>query len=374
MNSDSKLLCHTTQKDFRIHYQPVVSLETGKIESFEALVRWQHPERGLVFPNEFLSIAEDVSMFVSIQRWILYRACCQMHQLQTQFPAEQCMTVSMNLSSEDFSQSSFLLKQVHWTLQESGLADERLKLEIPVSVIMENIESTIRLCSQFKARGIQLVADDFDMSQAALNYLPHLPIHVLKISRPLINWIAVDQGICSDLQRTIAKSHNLGISVVAKGVETTAQVDQLRALKCDYGQGYVFSKPVNSERIPALITDPPWSQKTPVIDAVSYLYALNKLSQFSQRYLGPTIVVNYWKASRPNNPWLEKIEISNTGKLTMQTANNLLLNIQQQEELLHWVHRFIAKCSQVIRNFSVILLENGLELKEQQILKINQSA
>ena len=261
MNGDSKLLCHTTQKDFQIHYQPVVSLETDKIESFEALVRWQHPKRGLVFPTEFLSIAKDISMFVSIQRWILYKACCQMHQWQTQFPTEQSMAVSMNLSSADFSQSSFLLKQVHWTLQESGLLDKHLMLEIPISVITENIEVSMKLCSQFKARGIQLVADDFDMSQTAFNYLPYLPIHMLKISRSLINQMESDPGTFNSIKRTIAKSHNLGIAVVAKGVESAAQVERLRALKCDYGQGYVFSKPLDSERVPTLISNPPWKKR-----------------------------------------------------------------------------------------------------------------
>ena len=138
---------------------------------------------------------------------------------------------------------------------------------------------------------------------------------------------------------------------------------------------------MNSERIPSLIKDPPWNKKTPVIDAASYLIdaasylcALNKLSQFSQRYLGPTIVVNYWKTSRPNNAWLEKIQISETGNMTMQAGSHLRFSLQQQEELLHWVHRFIAKCSQVIRNFPAILLEKGLDHKEQKLLKINQSA
>lgn len=260
MSGDSKLLCHTTQKDFQIHYQPVVSLETGKIDSFEALVRWQHPERGLVFPNEFLSIAEDVSMFVSIQRWILYKACCQMYQWQTKFPTGQCIAVSMNLSSADLSQSGFLLKQVHWTLQESDLADNYLKLEIPMSVIADNIEIALVLLSQFKARGVQLVIDDFDMSQTAFNYLPHLPVHMLKISRSLINQMEVDEEIINDIQRTIVKSHDLSISVVAKGVESASQVDRLRGLKCDYGQGYIFSKPVNNEKVPTLITDPPWEK------------------------------------------------------------------------------------------------------------------
>ncbi|MDJ0708059.1 MAG: EAL domain-containing protein [Leptolyngbyaceae cyanobacterium MO_188.B28] len=258
MRGDSKLLCHTSQKDFQIHYQPVVSLETGRIDSLEALVRWQHPERGLVFPSEFLSIAEDVSMFVSIQRWILYKACCQMHQWQKKFPTEHSIAVSMNLSSADLAQSSFLLKQIHWTLQESGLADRYLKLEIPMSVILDKTEEALFMLSQFKARDVQLIVDDFDMSQTAFNYLPHLPIHMLKINRSLINQMEDNKEIFNAIQRTITKSHALGISVVAKGIERAAQVDQLRALKCDYGQGYVFSKPVNHERVPILIVHPPW--------------------------------------------------------------------------------------------------------------------
>jgi len=242
------------RQDFRLHYQPIVSLLTGRITGFEALVRWQHPLRGLLSPAEFISVAEETGLIVPIGRWVLHEACSQMCIWQRQFPVKkESLTISVNLSVKQFMQPD-LVMQVAQVLQETGLAPHSLKLEITESVLLENTGSATVTLRQLKVLGVHLCMDDFGTGYSCLSYLHHFPIDVLKIDRSFVRNMTVTEQNLQIVQAIMTLAHNLGIAVTAEGVETSEQLAQLKALKCEFGQGYFFSKPVDSLQAGALLS------------------------------------------------------------------------------------------------------------------------
>jgi diguanylate cyclase (GGDEF)-like protein/PAS domain S-box-containing protein len=259
------------RQDFELYYQPIVALATGKIMGFEALVRWQHPEQGLVSPAKFVPIAEETGLIIPLGQWVLREACCQLKKWHEAFPHESPLTVSVNLSSRQFSQPS-LIGQIRQTLIDTGLDAHCLKLEITESAIMENTESAMDMLLQLKAMGIQLSVDDFGTGYSSLGYLYRFPMDLLKIDQSFISRVDVD-GEKLELVRTIITlAWNLGMDVVAEGVETTKQLAQLKALKCEYAQGYLFSKPLTKENATALIMQPhPFHQLAQVLPTMGRL-------------------------------------------------------------------------------------------------------
>jgi diguanylate cyclase (GGDEF)-like protein/PAS domain S-box-containing protein len=252
-------------QDFELYYQPIVALATGKIMGFEALVRWQHPEQGMISPVKFVPIAEETGLIIPLGQWVLREACRQLKEWQARFPNEPPLTVSVNLSSRQFSQQS-LIGQIRQILDETGLDAHYLKLEITESAIMENTESAMDMLLQLKAMGIQLSVDDFGTGYSSLGYLYRFPMDLLKIDRSFISRVDVD-GEKLELVRTIITlAWNLGMDVIAEGVETTKQLAQLKALKCEYAQGYLFSKPVDKQAAEALIAQShPFQQLTQLL-------------------------------------------------------------------------------------------------------------
>ncbi len=234
------------REEFRVYYQPIVSLTTGRLAGFEALMRWQHPERGMISPGDFIPIAEETGLILPMGQWILREACRQLHEWQTQYPQYRRLTVSVNISSRQFSQRGTieLLKDV---LEETGLNPAFLKLEITETAIMENTESAMETLLTLKRMGVQLSVDDFGTGYSSLGYLYRFPMDVLKIDRSFVSRVDVD-GEKLELVRTIITlAWNLGMDVIAEGVETTKQLAQLKMLKCEYGQGYLFSKPMSAQ-------------------------------------------------------------------------------------------------------------------------------
>ena len=234
------------RQELRIHYQPIVALATQRITGFEALVRWQHPERGLVSPAEFIPVAEETGLIIPIGHWVLYEACRQMQAWQEQLSVKQPLAISVNLSVKQFIQQD-LIEQIDQILQQTGLDVQNLKLEITESVIMENTESATIMLSQLRALGIQLCMDDFGTGYSSLSYLHRFPINTLKIDRSFISSMSMNSENLEIVRTIIALARNLNLDVTAEGVETAEQLAQLRALQCEYGQGYFFSKPVDSE-------------------------------------------------------------------------------------------------------------------------------
>ena len=244
---------------FIIHYQPIVSIVTNTITSFEALVRWQHPERGLVSPIEFIPIAEETGLIVPLGRWVLRTACHQIRQWQQLFPCNPPLSVSVNLSVKQFSQPD-LIEYIDQVLEETHLDGSSLKLEITESVLIENSESVTAMLVELRTRNIHLCIDDFGTGYSSLSYLHRFPTNTLKIDRSFVSRMGVKFDVSkgeidpTEIVRSIVTlSHNLGMDVVAEGVEEASQLNLLKGLKCEYAQGYFFSKPIDSQRAAVLI-------------------------------------------------------------------------------------------------------------------------
>lgn len=244
-------------QEFEIYYQPIVSLQDGKIIGFEALLRWQHPKRGLLPPKDFLAIAEETGLSVALDHWVLRQACRQMRQWQKAFPFNPPLTICVNFCSKVFAQGD-LIEQVNSVLQETGLNAHSLKLEITESVLLENAESVIVML-QLKALGIQLAIDDFGTGFSSLGRLHSFPIDVLKIDRSFISHSGTDVANLEIVGTIVTLAHSLGVHVTAEGVETAEQLARLRELNCEYGQGYFFSLPLDSEETEVLlVAQPQW--------------------------------------------------------------------------------------------------------------------
>jgi diguanylate cyclase (GGDEF)-like protein/PAS domain S-box-containing protein len=246
------------RQELRIYYQPIVSLTTGRITGFEGLVRWQHPERGLLYPLEFMPVAIETGLIVPIDQWVVREACRQTQQWQELFLDNLPLTISVNLCNPQFSQPE-LLRHIKQVLQETKLDANSLKLEITENIIMENEESATARLLQLRALGIQLCIDDFGTGYSSLGRLHHFPIDVLKIDCSFVSKIGTDRGNLEITETIVTLAHKLGVDVTAEGVETPEQLAQLRKLKCEYGQGYFFSEPLDSKATEALMmVNPQW--------------------------------------------------------------------------------------------------------------------
>ncbi len=243
-------------QEFQLHYQPIVSLKDQKIIGFEALVRWHHPQRGLIAPMEFIPIEEDTGLIIPLGWWVLKEACLQMRAWQLQFVVEPPLTINVNLSGKQFTQVN-LIEQINQILTETGLDAHSLKLEITESCIVENMQSAALMLSKLQEMGIQVAIDDFGTGYSSLAYLHRFPVNTLKIDRSFINGLGGDGH---EIVRAIVNlAWNLGMEVVAEGVETDQQITQLNGLKSNsgqeyLGQGYLFSKPLNSDAATALMS------------------------------------------------------------------------------------------------------------------------
>jgi EAL domain-containing protein (putative c-di-GMP-specific phosphodiesterase class I) len=246
------------RQEFVLYYQPIVSLETGAICGMEALIRWEHPERGMIMPSNFIPVAEETGLILQIGHWGLREACRQMSEWQNQFPGGDKLHVSVNLSGKQFSQPD-LIDQVTDALSDTGLDASGLKLEITESVVMEDIENATTMLKQLRALGVESSIDDFGTGYSSLSYLHRFPSSILKIDRSFVSGMC-DQSENFEIIRTIIMlARNLSMTVVAEGVETKEQMMQLRALDCTYAQGYLLSKPMTATAATHFIVETPAS-------------------------------------------------------------------------------------------------------------------
>jgi len=238
------------RREFRVHYQPIVRVEDRRIAGFEALVRWQHPERGLVPPSEFIHLAEETGLVVPLGRMVLEEACRQTSEWMQ--AASQDLTMSVNLSVKQFSQPD-LLEQVDGVLRDTGLPPRLLKLEVTESMVMENTDAAISLLRRLKALGVHIAIDDFGTGYSSLSYLLRLPADTLKIDRSFVSG-GGDAGRNADIVRTVVGlAYSLGLDVVAEGVETEEQHALLADLGCTFAQGFLFSPAVDGEAATAML-------------------------------------------------------------------------------------------------------------------------
>ncbi|MBV8882420.1 MAG: EAL domain-containing protein, partial [Chroococcidiopsidaceae cyanobacterium CP_BM_RX_35] len=249
--------------EFRVYYQPIVSLATGRLTGFEALVRWQHPQQGLVLPGQFIPIAVETGLSIPIDQWVLHEACRQTKQWQEQFSREsaalnvQKLTISVNLGKPQFMQQQ-LVPQIRQILQETGLDAKSLKLEIVESVIMEHGNGVTEKLKLLRNADIHLDIDDFGTGYSSLGRLHRFPINGLKIDRSFISGGDVEQGLAI-VETIVTLAKKLGVEVTAEGLETAEQLALVRRLNCESGQGYFFSRPLDSSTAEALIAaNPQW--------------------------------------------------------------------------------------------------------------------
>ncbi|HBB30358.1 MAG TPA: hypothetical protein DDZ80_23575 [Cyanobacteria bacterium UBA8803] len=247
-------------REFVLHYQPIVSPQTGCITGFEALVRWQHPTRGLVFPNEFISLAEETGLIVPLGQYILWQAARQLQRWQSEFGRDRPLTMSVNLSPKQFSHPE-LVKQIGQILQEVGIEGRCLDLEITESALMENPEATAKMLAELREQGIHLSIDDFGTGYSSLSHLVRFPLNTLKIDRSFIRQMKEHEEDTSIVWAIVRLAHNLGLEVVAEGVETGFQLEQLRKLQCEKAQGYFFSTPLDAEAATALLAESIWLEE-----------------------------------------------------------------------------------------------------------------
>ena len=244
LHLDTDLRRAIERQEFHLQYQPIVALKTGELSGFEALVRWVHPTRGLVPPAEFIPVAEETRLIIPIGEWVLQSACHQLRIWQREFGNN--LTMSVNLSPIQLVKTD-LIAQIDKILEQIWITKDTLKLEITESSIMNNTEAAIGLLKQLKSQNIQLSIDDFGTGYSSLSYLHRFPIDTLKIDRSFVINMTDDTENLEIVRVIINLAHNLGMNVVAEGVENINQLKLLSALGCEYGQGYFFSKPLNVE-------------------------------------------------------------------------------------------------------------------------------
>lgn len=232
--------------ELRVYYQPKVGLKTGRVSGMEALVRWEHSERGLVLPSEFIPVAEESGLIIPIGQWLVRESCRQARRWHDEYPDSPPLEVCVNLSARQF-QHPTLAEDVAKNLRETGLDPGALVLEITESVIMEDTPSTVATLEKLKSLRVKLAIDDFGTGYSSLSYLKRFSVEYLKIDRSIIEDLAHDPKSAAIVSAIITLAHALGAQAIAEGVETPEQLTQLRKLECDAGQGYYFYEPRPSE-------------------------------------------------------------------------------------------------------------------------------
>jgi len=240
------------REEFVVFYQPKVELSTGRVMGMEALLRWQHPARGMVSPSEFIPVAEDTGLILPLGRWVLEQACRQAKVWQEQIFTDGPASVSVNLSARQF-QDPDLAEEIGRVLGESGLDPRRLQLEITESVIMEHAEAAVSTLHSLKRLGVQIALDDFGTGYSSLSYLEHFDVDTVKIDRSFVRDLGRERGKTAIMEAVVTLSRALSISVVAEGIETVEQLSELRRLDCEHGQGYLFSRSVTAHAASVLL-------------------------------------------------------------------------------------------------------------------------
>lgn len=254
------------REEFCAYYQPIVDLKSMRLIGFESLIRWNHPTRGLVPPNDFIPVSEVTNLIVPITIWMLRQSCSQLVEWKRKYPETENLMISVNLSGKHFAQHD-LVQQVKDILIETNMDPKHLKLEITESAVMDSAETAIFMLKRLREIGVQLSIDDFGTGYSSLSYLHRFPINTLKIDRSFVGTME-DRSENGEIVRTIiALAKALKLSVIAEGIETVHQLHQLQVLNCEYAQGYLFSRPVPHDQAEDLLKNSiDWSDVLPKYD------------------------------------------------------------------------------------------------------------
>jgi len=252
LQMESELRRAVERQEFLVHYQPIVSLVSGQITGVEALLRWQHPERGLVSPAEFVPLAEETGLIVSFGEWLLRAACAQNRLWHA--AGYTSLRILVNLSARQFQEPD-LLDLISAVLKETGLEAPALQLEMTETVAMKNVDRSVATLKALHAMGVQISIDDFGTGYSSLGYLKRLPLHALKIGQTFVQQMTTDPDDAAITAAITALAHSLDLKVVAEGVETDEQLAFLRWQQCDEIQGALFSPPLPVEQFAALLKE-----------------------------------------------------------------------------------------------------------------------
>ncbi len=240
----------------RCHYQPIVSLQTGRITGVEALVRWEHPTRGMLFPDAFIPLAEDTGLIVPLGRWVMREACQQLRAWQLRLPASCTMSMSINLSVRQLMHEQ-IIRDVREAVDDAGLDPSTVTMEITETTLMHDTDMTRERLAELREIGVSLAVDDFGTGYSSLQYVQRFPIDIIKIDRSFVTGLGTNPGDGAVVQSMIELSQRLGVHTVAEGIDRPEQVTLLQSLGADLGQGYLFSKPVVADQITALLDSSP---------------------------------------------------------------------------------------------------------------------
>ncbi|HKT89081.1 MAG TPA: EAL domain-containing protein [Candidatus Sulfotelmatobacter sp.] len=243
---ESDLRTALAERQFFVHYQPVVRVDNRNVVSFEALLRWNHPAQGLISPYRFIEAAEDTGVLVSIGHWLIMQSCRQLREWQMNDYAQRPMNITVNVSARQFADAR-LVNDLQEALQETGIDPSRLQLEITESIASADPKLTITVLSHLKHMGIGVVLDDFGTGSISLRGLSQFPVDALKIDRSLVHEMQSDRGSSDIVELIILVAHKMGMKVVAEGIETARQLERLAELGCEFGQGYYFSQPMDAK-------------------------------------------------------------------------------------------------------------------------------
>jgi EAL domain-containing protein (putative c-di-GMP-specific phosphodiesterase class I) len=233
-----------SSNELEVRYQPIVRLATGEIAAFEALTRWQHEERGAISPAEFIPLAEETGVIVDLGRLVLRRACQALADLRRTVPSAADMRVTVNVSSRQLHGTS-IVEDVREALGESGIEARALTLELTESSLVRDVDDSVARLRELKELGVRLAIDDFGTGFSSLAYLQRFPVDVLKIAREFVQEIGSDEEKARVASAVVRLGSTLSLDVIAEGIETTVQRDQLLALECGFGQGFLFAKPLS---------------------------------------------------------------------------------------------------------------------------------
>ena len=246
------------RNEFELFFQPIISLEQKRITGFESLIRWNHPLHGIISPDEFIPLAEKSEIIHELGDRVINEACRYIALAHEHFPRKEPLTLSFNVSNRQFVKPD-LCDRITRAADKYGIDHQSLRMEITESTIMHDMEASNLMLLNLKSRGFKLYMDDFGTGYSSLSYLRHFPVDVLKIDKSFVEWIHIDEESEVIVKTIVDLAHNLGMSVIAEGVESIDHLEKLRSFRCDYGQGYYFSRPIPVEKVMKLLeADPEW--------------------------------------------------------------------------------------------------------------------
>ncbi|MBN2147548.1 MAG: EAL domain-containing protein [Anaerolineales bacterium] len=262
MNLEKELRQAVSEKSLQVFYQPIMATGSGELVGFEALVRWHHPERGLILPTEFIQLAEETGLVIQIDRIVLEEACRRMAEWQRNIPCDPHLTLNVNISGKQVGEKDFV-QELKRIFNETGLNPDCLHLGITENAIMENFDSTADILQMLRELGVQVHIDDFGIGYSSLSYLSRFPINALKIDHTFVGMMMQDSTHMKIVQAIVRLTHGLGMKVIAEGVETETQLAQLRELACEYVQGNLISMPLEPDAAADFISSQPgWQSNT----------------------------------------------------------------------------------------------------------------